>query len=86
MSEDFLGYDPIDGQGLESRDVRDHQRKRMIEGGALDVSKGDIQRGGPGALDVGLGFVDVFEVQIDPQRGTRDEYLSPTAAYVGGVD
>ena len=86
MSEDFRGYGPIDGQGLESRNMWDRQRKRMIEGGALDMLKGDIQRGGPGALDVGLGFVDVFEVQICPQRGTGDEHLSPTAAYVCGVD
>ena len=88
MAEDVRENTRNDGQGFESMNMRDHQRECIIEIGDVlgRLLKGDIQRGAPGALDVGPGFFDVLEVQIGPQRGTGNEYLSPTATYVGAVD
>ena len=67
--------------------MRDHQRKCVFK--IVDVFATfdeEIQRGRLGALNVGLGFFAVPEGQIGPHRGTGNEYLSPTAAYVGAVD
>ena len=68
-------------------DMRDHQRKCIIKtSDALAIFNEEIQRGRLGALNVGPGFFDVPEGQIGPQRGTGNEYLSPTVAYMGAVD
>ena len=85
--EDVWDGSREDDKRIQSRDVRDHQGKGMIEIYlASSVADGDIQQGRFGTLDVGADSFGIREVQMGPQRGVGDEDFPPATTYVGQRD
>ena len=86
--ESRRGELPIDGQGFESIDMRDHREECVIDVGVVHEVPiyEDVQGRRFRTLDVCSGFLDIMDLQVGPQRGTGYEHVPPGVTHVGERD